>query len=75
MSSILSYTIEIPSAMYRYVSGSKKADIVFKDRNRVISYPVTSERGLRLAQRCIAKGSIHITQPKKKNKNKDVSAN
>jgi len=65
--SILSYTLNKPSALYRYVSGSGKAEIVFKDRNRVISYPVTSVRGLRLAARLIRTGDIHITKPKNKN--------
>jgi hypothetical protein len=64
--SILSFTIEIPSAMYRYVSGSGKAEIVFKDRNRVIFYPTTSIRGLTLATRLVTKGKIHITKTKEK---------
>jgi hypothetical protein len=65
--SIISYTINKPSALYRYVSGSGKAEIVFKDRNRVISYPTTSIRGHRLAVRLILTGDLHITKSKNKN--------
>jgi hypothetical protein len=73
--SIVSYTIEIPSAMYRYVSGSGKAEIVFKDRNRVISYPLMSDRGHALATRLVTKGKIHITKTKEKNNKNNASVN
>jgi len=67
--SVITYTLNKPSAMYRYISGSGRAEIVFKDRNRIISYPLNSERGLRLASRLVLVGDLHISVPKVKNKN------
>lgn len=58
---IVTYTREIPSAMYRYIADSKRVEIVFKDRNRVISYPVTSRRGEAILRSLVTKGKVHTT--------------
>jgi hypothetical protein len=61
---IVSYTIDIPSAMYRYISGSNKSEIVFRDRNRTIYYPINTFRGLNLAIRLVLNGKRHVTYKK-----------
>jgi hypothetical protein len=63
---IISYTREIPSAIYRYVPGSGKVDLVFKDRNTVISYPISSPKGLSIATKTLSEGKEKVTVCKNK---------
>jgi hypothetical protein len=66
-------TLDLPSYIYRYRVDCGLVEVVFRDRDSIITYPKTHPRGAVIYSKLLKKGVWKLTKPRQKRKNANTN--